>query len=85
MKYMILTFASQQHYQEMVGQPSAQPATMPQRSGHTEPRPGQRPISSNSATLTSRSAAWPQAPEEPGSDRSQGVAIWCRFSPDLRR
>ncbi len=26
MKYMILTFASQQHYQEMVGQPSAQPA-----------------------------------------------------------
>ena len=25
-KYMILTFASQQHYQEMVGQPSAQPA-----------------------------------------------------------
>ena len=26
MKYMILTFASQQHYQEMVGQPSEQPA-----------------------------------------------------------
>ena len=26
MKYMILTFASQQNYQEMVGQPSAQPA-----------------------------------------------------------
>jgi hypothetical protein len=25
-KYMILTFASQQNYQEMVGQPSAQPA-----------------------------------------------------------
>jgi hypothetical protein len=25
-KYMILTFASQQHYQEMVGQPSARPA-----------------------------------------------------------
>ena len=25
-KYMILTFASQQHYQEMVGQPSAGPA-----------------------------------------------------------
>jgi hypothetical protein len=25
-KYMILTFASQQHYQEMVGQPSEQPA-----------------------------------------------------------
>jgi hypothetical protein len=25
MKYMILTFASQEHYQEMVGQPSAHP------------------------------------------------------------
>ena len=25
MKYMILTFASQQDYQEMVGQPSGQP------------------------------------------------------------
>ena len=26
MRYMILTFASQQHYQEMVGQPSEQSA-----------------------------------------------------------
>jgi hypothetical protein len=26
MKYMILTFASQQHYQEMVGQPTSRPA-----------------------------------------------------------
>ena len=30
MKYMILTFASQQDYQEMVGQPSAQPAWTPE-------------------------------------------------------
>ena len=29
-KYMILTFASQQHYQEMVGQPSARPAWTPE-------------------------------------------------------
>ncbi len=30
MKYMILTFASQQDYQEMAGQPAAQPAWTPQ-------------------------------------------------------
>src|SRR6201990_1325189 len=29
-KYMILTFASQQEYQEMVGQPSKQPAWTPE-------------------------------------------------------
>jgi len=30
MKYMILTFASQQDYQEMVGQPTGQPAWKPE-------------------------------------------------------
>ena len=36
MKYMILTFASQQNYEEMVGKPSAEPAW----SRRTSPRWG---------------------------------------------
>jgi len=50
------------------------PASVPQRSRHTGPQLGQRPTSSNSATSTSRSAAWPKAQREPDSDVRDGRA-----------